>query len=154
MRRFSTLMTLVIFAFVCSSAFAGEGKDESGKGTENGPHFSYTENVKKDKSESFFQRLGHTQLRIPAEHYPPPGECRIWYPDRPAEQQPLRLGCREVPPRAWVLQCPKEKLGFAHVIVYDPEQEDRIYVIGEFDIRSGKFERMVPLNLRPACCVE
>jgi len=155
MRRFSTLMTLVIFAFVGSSALAGEGKNESGKETKDRPYFSYTENApKKGDSESYFQRLGYTQLHIPAGHYPPPGECRIWYPDRPAEQQPLRLGCSQVPPGAWVLQLPKERPGFAHVIVYDPEQADHIYVIGEFDIRSGKFERIVPLNLKPACCVE
>lgn len=25
---------------------------------------------------------------IPPGHMPPPGKCRIWYPDRPPEQQP------------------------------------------------------------------
>ncbi len=146
---------LAIFAFACSSALAVEGKGEPGEEMMDSPYFSYTENAKKkDASESYFQRLGYTQLQIPAGHYAPPGECRIWYPDRPAEQQPLRLGCSQVPDGAWVIQLPKEKPGFAHVFVYDPEQSDSIYVIGEFDIRSGKFERIVPINLKPACCVE
>ena len=25
---------------------------------------------------------------VPAGHYPPPGECRVWYPDRPPGHQP------------------------------------------------------------------
>jgi hypothetical protein len=148
-------MMLVAFAVVCSPALADERTNEIGRGTDDNNYYSYTENVKsKDDSDSYFQRLGYTQLHIPANHYPPPGECRIWYPDRPAEQQPLRLGCSQVPPGAWIIQHPKEKTGFAHVIVLDPGQADSIYVIGEFNISSGKFERIVPLNLKPACCVE
>jgi hypothetical protein len=27
-------------------------------------------------------------VQIPPGHMPPPGECRIWYPDRPTGQQP------------------------------------------------------------------
>lgn len=41
---------------------------------------------------------------IPAGHLPPPGECRIWYPDRPPGQQPPPGDCRklqrQVPPGA------------------------------------------------------
>ncbi|RTQ46518.1 hypothetical protein EJV47_21435 [Hymenobacter gummosus] len=28
---------------------------------------------------------------VPRGHYPPPGECRIWYPNRPPGQQPPPL---------------------------------------------------------------
>lgn len=32
-------------------------------------------------------------IRVPPGHYPPPGECRIWYPDRPAGHQPPPSRC-------------------------------------------------------------
>lgn len=34
--------------------------------------------------------------RIPAGHYPPPGECRIWYADRPAGHQPPPTRCDRI----------------------------------------------------------
>lgn len=41
---------------------------------------------------------------IPEGHKPPPGQCRIWYPDRPPGQQPPPGNCHEleyqVPPGA------------------------------------------------------
>ena len=30
---------------------------------------------------------------VPRGHYPPPGECRVWYPNRPAGQQPPATNC-------------------------------------------------------------
>ena len=45
---------------------------------------------------------------IPKGHLPPPGECRIWYPDRPPGQQPPPGNCRElrhhVPPGAYLIK--------------------------------------------------
>ncbi len=46
----------------------------------------------------------HQRVSIPPGHMPPPGKCRIWYPDRPAGQQPPPGECgelrRHVPPGA------------------------------------------------------
>jgi hypothetical protein len=44
------------------------------------------------------------RFNIPEGHRPPPGECRIWFPDRPPGQQPPPGNCfdlqRQVPPGA------------------------------------------------------
>jgi hypothetical protein len=39
------------------------------------------------------RRFRHA-LRIPKGHLPPPGECRRWYPDRPAGHQTPPFRCR------------------------------------------------------------
>lgn len=33
------------------------------------------------------------RLGVPPGHYPPPGECRVWYPGRPPGQQPPPSRC-------------------------------------------------------------
>ncbi|RPI48857.1 MAG: hypothetical protein EHM59_00340 [Betaproteobacteria bacterium] len=35
--------------------------------------------------------LGRASVAIPRGHMPPPGACRIWFPDRPPGQQALFL---------------------------------------------------------------
>ena len=47
-------------------------------------------------------------VSIPPGHMPPPGECRIWFPDLPAGQQPPPGDCRDlrhrVPPGAILIR--------------------------------------------------
>ncbi len=49
----------------------------------------------------------HTAYRIPKGHLPPPGHCRIWYPNRPAGHQPPPQRCpisvRQIPLGAYVV---------------------------------------------------
>jgi hypothetical protein len=47
-------------------------------------------------------------VRVPPGHLPPPGACRIWYPDRPPGQQPPPGPCQvlqyHVPPGAVLIR--------------------------------------------------
>ena len=52
-------------------------------------------------------RADGTVFRIPPGHYPPPGACRIWFPERPPGQQPAPGECdvldRRVPAGAYLI---------------------------------------------------
>ena len=98
-------------------------------------------------SDSYFERHGYTRLNIPKGHYPPPGECRIWYPNRPPGHQPPPMRCdrarAEVPPGAWVIRHPDDDPEHVHVAVYDTERRGSILVVGQFKIATGVFVRVV-----------
>lgn len=97
--------------------------------------------------DSYFHRRGYTRLDIPAGHYPPPGECRIWLPDRPAGHQSPPGDCRElrgeVPPGAWLIRHPGDRRDHVYVDVYDDRRRGSVLVTGEFRIGSGVFVRVV-----------
>lgn len=46
--------------------------------------------------------------KVPPGHMPPPGSCRIWYPNTPPGHQPPPGDCytlsRSVPPGAWLIR--------------------------------------------------
>jgi hypothetical protein len=48
-----------------------------------------------------------SDLRVPPGHYPPPGQCRVWYTGRPPGKQPPPARCEtlvaNVPRGAFVL---------------------------------------------------
>lgn len=93
--------------------------------------------------DSYFHKHGYTRLHIPPGHYPPPGECRIWYPDRPPGHQPPPGNCRRVPHGAWVIHHPHHHKDHVHVKVYDRHRPGTVLVVGEFEIGSGNFIRVV-----------
>lgn len=35
-------------------------------------------------------------IHVPPGHYPPPGECRVWYPERPPGHQPPPVPCHHL----------------------------------------------------------
>jgi len=49
-----------------------------------------------------------TAVHVPPGHLPPPGACRIWYPDRPPGHQPPPGPCHvlqyQVPPGAFLVR--------------------------------------------------
>lgn len=154
--------SIIKFAFAmilcCSTAImADEWKDESGKGRQ--PKIAHRQNNDQD---SYFLRHGYGRLNIPEGHYPPPGECRIWFPDRPAGQQGPPGNCdeldRRVPSGAWLIRHPEDDPGHVQVAVYDEHRHDeyrpdehrrdehrraKIQAVGEFEIGSGKFVRVI-----------
>ncbi|MCI0409020.1 MAG: hypothetical protein L0191_10725 [Acidobacteria bacterium] len=139
------LQVLCAAALSCAVgiAFANPDKDESGKGRgwysfekdwKEKKHWKegeYDKDWDDDGLGSYFHEHGYTQLDIPPGHYPPPGECRIWYPDRPPGHQPPPGNCHQfrtqVPLGALLIRHPDNDLGEPQVVnrqVTDPEAED------------------------------
>lgn len=119
-------------------------KDESGKGKREKSQRWKEPEKHGGGNGSYFHEHGYTQLNIPKGHYPPPGECRSWYPDRPPGQQPPPVKCgAPVPAGAWLIQHPADLESSVHVTVYEPDHPGSVVAIGEFDIGSGLFIRVV-----------
>ena len=135
-------LAFTVCCLIASVSLADEGKDESGKGKKGAPE---TQDKQGGGQGSYFHQHGYTRLDIPKGHYPPPRECRIWYPDRPAGQQPPPVKCSQlqgqVPPGAWLIEHPKNDLKHVNISVYDQQRPGRIVITGEFEIDTGAFIR-------------
>lgn len=135
-----TAMTAVACLLMLGTgAFADEGKDESGKGKQQ-----HEQRKPREGHSSYFHQHGHT--RIPNGHLPPPGECRIWYPDRPAGHQPPPFKCDEargrVEPGGWLLS-PGPRPQEVEAAVYDARRPGIVIDVGIFDARTGSMIRVV-----------
>ena len=111
-----------------------------------GERYPTAQDRRGDEDRSYFHEHGYTRLKIPPGHYPPPGGCRIWYPDRPPGLQPPPGRCSPVPAGAWVIRHPGDLPDRVHVEVYEPRAPGRIRVVGEFEIATGVFVRVVAGN--------
>lgn len=82
-------------------------------------------------------------LHIPPGHLPPPGMCRIWYPDRPPGHQPPPGDCAylagRVPLGAWLIERPSKDKKHVHVSVYDQTRPGVVIVIRVFNVATGSF---------------
>ena len=82
-------------------------------------------------------------LGIPRGHLPPPGECRIWYPDQPPGQQPPPLSCHEAmtsaPRGTWVLYRPQREE--VHARVLDPRRAGVVVQVRVFAAEDGRYLR-------------
>ena len=80
---------------------------------------------------------------IPREYIPPPGNCRVWYPDRSPDEQPQPERCLEIPEvpvGAWLVY------GGAVVKTYRIEENDLLHpgtvkYMNYFELESGRFLR-------------
>jgi hypothetical protein len=142
-------MTTVACLLVLSTgAFADEGKDESGKGKQR-----HEERKQRAGQSSYFHQHGYT--RIPNGHLPPRGECRIWYPDRPAGHQPPPFKCGQaggrVEPGGWLIS-PGPQPQEVKVAVYDARRPGLVIDVGIFDARTGSMiASSAPSSFAPPC---
>lgn len=174
-----TRLCFIMLTFALTTVYADDWKDESGKGKKGKDEKKWHEQDKRDRDRydfgrwgrdrederweryddryrygnddprSYFRRHGYTRLNIPKGHYPPPGECRIWYPGRPAGHQPPPGNCdrlySSVPPGAWMIHRPDWDRDRVYVNAYDPYRRGRVLVTGEFSI-GGALLRILAGN--------
>jgi hypothetical protein len=126
-------------------------KDETnGRGELGGRDWdSYDEWVRdrsrRHRSPPYF-RGRYSRLDIPYGHYPPPGECRLWYPDRPPGQQPPPGDCRSLrsaPRGAWLIRRPHDAAGDLYVSVRSDPARDIFDVVGIFEAATGQLIREI-----------
>jgi hypothetical protein len=151
----SLVTALVLVVALAVTTVADPDKDEAhgkeGKGKKE--HYEKRRSKAKDwesrGSDGYFYEHGYTTLGIPAGHLPPPGKCRLWYPDRPPGHQPPPESCGSLryhaPVGAWLIHRPKDKPKYVDVSVYDAYQPGIVITIGLFDVETGAFLR----HLRP-----
>ena len=145
-------MALFLVSVVAVPAMADPGKDEA-HGKEQKEHKGKHRSRAKDREsrgyDGYFHEHGYTTLGIPEGHLPPPGRCRLWYPDRPPGHQPPPERCEylryHAPVGAWPIHRPKHKPKYVDVSVYDAYQPGIVITIGLFDADTGAFLR----HLRP-----
>jgi hypothetical protein len=146
------LTALILVVAMAAPAVADEGKDEA-HGNERKAYQGKPRSKAKDWEsrgfDGYFREHGYTTLGIPEGHLPPPGKCRLWYPDRPPGHQPPPERCGRLrahaPVGAWLIHRPKDRPTYVDVSVYDAYQPGIVISIGLFDVDTGAFLR----HLRP-----
>ena len=86
-------------------------------------------------------------LGIPPGHLPPPGQCRIWIPERPPghQQPPGRCSALEThtPLGAWLVYRPSHDRKHVEVSVFDVDRPRLVVAVGIYEVSTGRFVRDV-----------
>lgn len=84
-------------------------------------------------------------LDVPPGHIPPPGQCRVWIPGRPAGRQARARSCdgieREAPAGAMILYRPGEDRRIIRVRYIDDRRAGIVIRIRIFDAETLAFVR-------------
>jgi hypothetical protein len=82
-------------------------------------------------------------LGIPPAQLPAAGECRLWFPGKPAREQPPAGACVQVeptaPPESWVLYRPRQDRRLIHVRIVDPDRAGVIAKVRVYDAERGTY---------------
>jgi hypothetical protein len=85
------------------------------------------------------------ELGIPVGQLPPPGECRVWYPNRETGDQPPPVACdlalADAPARTFVLYRPQDPLTEVHARVIDAKRPGFVVRVHIFDVQTGEYVR-------------
>ncbi len=88
----------------------------------------------------------YASLKIPPGHLPPPGSCRIWFPETPPGRQPPPGNCTElsldIPAGAWLLYRRADQPRYVDVSVYDDRRPGVVIEVRIFEVETGKFVRI------------
>lgn len=88
------------------------------------------------------RRGGPAVFTIPPGHYPPPGECRLWFPGRPPGHQPPPKPCGRiqapVPPSARLIRRPARPADQVRVSFYHESKKNRVIAVGRYRVPSGE----------------
>lgn len=87
-----------------------------------------------------------TLLGIAEEHLPPPGNCRVWYLDRPAEDQPkAQQNCERIqkrmPKGAILLYRPLVNSQFVEVCHFDESNRGIVKMVRFYLAATGELQR-------------
>jgi len=81
---------------------------------------------------------------IPFDYIPQPGKCRVWYPDRSPDEQPVPERCLEiaanVPPGARLVYGGSTVKTY-RIEQFDPQDPGTVTVIRYYELESGRFLR-------------
>jgi ABC-type Zn2+ transport system substrate-binding protein/surface adhesin len=97
-RKTTIAVAVAAVCLAASLAFADDKDDKRERRGHEQKHDRHDRDDHGKRHEKDKDRHGdrHTQVKVPPGHLPPPGECRIWFPDRPAGHQPPPGDCREL----------------------------------------------------------
>ena len=150
--KLTQLLFLGALSCAIGATYADQWKDESGEGKERGysseKGWKGNERQKEGKGDdgrgSYFHDYGYTRLDIPPGHYPPPRRMSYLVSGPPAGASASSWKmCGAVPRGAWLIRHPYDVPGHVYVTVYETGRPGAILVVGEFEIASGAFLRVV-----------